>query len=276
MSKHNDSQGVNRISDYYVYVYKDLKGQIQYAGYGKKLDRPTSRNRSDSMIEFLSKGKYMLEVAGPYGSKEIAISVETALISLLHPPLNNIKAPGPTRLQFRPLGIPEKFAERLSEPRLTEHDFTTINQGKACPLLFVFISDKNFEGEDARPGYPLDKPLSDADILARMERWWQIGRYIETWKMNPQQSPKTLIALTGPRAHRIIIGAVAIDQKGWSSSQPEQNKLYRIPTLATSNLDAHGLRGRILSPNISIKFGAITTQFFVMLGCDGRTIGGQQ
>lgn len=204
------------------------------------------------------------------------MAVETALISLLHPDLNSSRAPGPTRLQFRPLGVPETFAERLAAPPLTEADFTIINKGQACPLLFVRISDQDFEGDDARKGYSLDKPLSDPDILERMVEWWQLGRHVETWQTHPQQSPRTLVAVTGPPNHRIIIGAATIDQKGWRVAQPIQGKLYHVPTLETPNLDAHGLRGRLLSPNIKIKFGAITTQFFVMLDYDGQTIGGQR
>jgi hypothetical protein len=126
------------------------------------------------MLEFLSQGKYTLEIAGPYGSKETGIAVETALISLLRPDLNSSRAPGPTRFQFRPLGVPDAFAERLAEPPLTISDFTSLDNGQACPLLFVRIGNLDFDGDDARKGYSLDKPLPDPDILARIDRWWQL------------------------------------------------------------------------------------------------------
>lgn len=273
MAIKEDDQNSNEPVGHYVYVYKDVKGKVRYVGYGKGLGRPFSLNHNNNVIEFW-KGKYTIEIAGPYGSEATGRAVETALISILHPDLNS--SPGPTRLQFRPLGVPEAFAERLAAPPLSEADFTTINKGQACPLLFVRISDQDFEGDDAREGYILDKPLSDLGILARMDRWWQLGRYVETWQTHPQQSPRTLVAVTGPPNHRIIIGAVAIDQKGWRAAQPTYGKLYQVPTLETLNLDAHGLRGRLLSPNIKIKFGAIRSQFFVILGCDGQTIGGQR
>lgn len=201
--------------------------------------------------------------------------METALISLIHPPLNSTKAPGPSGSRFRPLGIPEAFAERLGEPRLTAQDFKALGGGKACPLLFVIISSKDFEGEDTRPGYSLDKPLSDSDLLARMDRWWQIGRHVAAWKITPQNSPRILVAVSGTPQHRVIVAAVKINRRGWRAAQPEPNQLYQIPTVATPNLDAYKLRGRLLSPDINIKFGGITSQFFVILGCDGRTSGGQ-
>lgn len=266
----------SELDGHYVYVYKDIKGKIRYVGYGKGLDRPTSRNRSGPMREFLLQGKYTLEIAGPYGSKETGLAVETALISQLHPDLNSSKAPGPTRLQFRPLGVPEIFAERLASPPLKATDFTIIDKGRACPLLFVRIGNLDFDGDDAREGYSLDKPLLDPDILARMDRWWQIGSYVKTWKTHPQQSPKVLVGVTGPPTHRIIIGAVTIDQNGWRTAQPTYGQLYQVPTLKTPNLDAHGLRGRLLSPDINIKFGAIRSQFFVILERDGQTVGGQR
>lgn len=264
----------NAPTGHHVYVYRDIKGKIRYVGYGRKIDRATSRNRSAAMLAFLAQGKYTLEMAGPYGSKEAGIAVETALIAMVRPDLNSRKAPGPTHLQFRPLGVPETFSKRLAAPQLSKADL--IAKELACPMLFVRIGNLNFEGDDPRRGYSLDKPPSDPEILARMDRWWQLGRHVNIWKTSPQLSPKILVGVTGPPAHRIIIGAVAIDQKGWRTAEPIKGKLYKIPTLARPNLDAHKLRGRLLSPDIDIKFGSIMSQFFVILECDGQIVGGQQ
>ena|ERR1700722_10117489 len=260
---------------HYVYAYRDEKGKIRYVGYGKGVARATSRNRSKAMLEFLLQRKYTLEVAGQYGSKETGLAVETALISLLHPDLNSRKAPGPTHLQFRPLGVPEKFSNRLAASPLESADFTGLGQGRSCPFLFVFISKLDFVGDDSRRGYSLAKPLSDPEILKRMEGWWQLGRYVRTWKTHPQQSPRILVGVTGDPAHRIIIGAVAINWQAWGKHPPDRG-LYLVPTLKTANLDAHGLRGRLISPNANIKFGAFKHQFFVILGRNGKAVAGQR
>ena len=164
------------LAGHYVYVYRDARERVRYVGYGKGLDRPVSRDRSEPVLRFLSQGKYTLEIAGPYGSKETGLAVETALISLLRPDLNSSRASDPTRYRFRPLGVPEAFAERLAAPPLGAADLARIGNGRACPLLFVRISTQDFDGYDAREGYALDKPLPDHAILARMDRWWQIGR----------------------------------------------------------------------------------------------------
>jgi hypothetical protein len=262
---------------HYVYVYRDGRGKVRYVGYGSRLDRAVSRNRSEPMREFLHQGKYTIEIAGPYGSKDVGLAVETALISLLQPDLNSSRAPGPSRFRFRPLGIPEPFAERLSAAPLTEADLARIGDGDACPFLFVPINSRDFHNEvDPRPGYSLDAVPSDSEILARLDRWWQIGRYVDVWRADPRQSPRTLVGVTGPPTHRIIIGAVSIDPAGWRSAQPDFGRLYQVPTLPTPRLDAHGLRGRLISPSANIRFGAVRSQHFVILDCAGRTIGGRQ
>jgi len=261
---------------HYVYVYRDARDKVRYVGYGAGLDRPVSRNRSARVAEFLSQGKYRIEIAGPYGSRDTGLAVETALISLLRPDLNSPKAPGISRFRFRPLGVPEAFAERLSAPAATAAELAAISNGTACPFLFVPINSRDFlDGEDPRKGYSLDAPLSDAEILERIERWWQIGRFVGKWKTDPGQSPRTLVGVTGPPSHRIIIGAVSIDPEGWQSALPDYGGLYRIPTSPTARLDAHGLRGRLLCPSANIKFGAVRSQHFAILDCTGQTIGGR-
>ena len=275
MNKSKGNPSSDEAAEHFVYIYRDEKGKVRYVGYGKGLDRPTSLKRGELMLEFLSQGKYTLEIAGPYGSRDTGMAVETALIASLQPDLNSPRAPGQTRWQFRPLGVPERFSNRLTEAPLTRDKLASIDQGHACPFLFVRIGSKAFDGEDARQGYSLNKPPSDTDILARMDRWWQLGRYVETWKTHPHKSPRVLVAVTGPPSHRIIVGAVNIDQSGWRAAQPEPGQLYKVPTLNTPKLDAYALRGRLLSHSANIKFGAIKSQFFVILNRSGQTVGGQ-
>jgi hypothetical protein len=258
---------------HYVYIYRDGKGKVRYVGYGKGLDRPTSLNRGKSLPNFRRKERYTLEIAGPFGSRATGMAVETALISSHRPNLNSPRAPGKKQWQFRPLGVPERFSKRLDDDPLNEDKLVRVAKGRACPFLFVFIGSKAFD--DGREGYSLNKPPSDAAILARMEKKWQLGRYLEAWRTHPHKSPRVLVAVTGPPSHRIIVGAVKIDQEGWREARPESRQLYKVPTLKTPKLDAYRLRGRLLSPSANIKFGGITPLFFVILNRNGKTVGGQ-
>ncbi len=268
MTKNNLVSSSSVKSDHYVYVYRDEKSKVRYVGYGKGTDRPTSLAHGEAFVAFIKRGKYTLEVAGPYGSKDTGLAVETALIGSLRPDLNSTKAPGPKRWQFRPLGVPERYAKRLSEPPLTRKDFTSNGIGGRGPIIFVRIGSQNF---DDRKGYSLSEPPSDEEILARMEAWWQLGPSVDKWIANPERSPRALVCVTGPPTHRIIVAAVAIDRKGWKKTPPETGKLYKVPTPSEPNLDWGHLRGRLLSPEANIKFGAIRPHFFVILRSDGIT-----
>ncbi len=256
---------------HFVYIYRDENRKIRYVGYGKGSDRAMPPDHSPGVRKFVDRSKFTLEIAGPYGSSDTGKAVETALISVLDAGqlLNSSKSPGPTHFRFRPLGVPEAFAERLVQPALERRNLASIG-----PVLFIFISKMDFDGDDPRPGYSLDEPPPDSAILARMKGWWQLGRHVAEWKRKPQQSPRVLVGVAGPPSHRIIIGAVAIDQQGWTA-QPEKG-LYPVPTIETSQLDACELRGRLISPKAKIKFGALRHQLFVILKRNGRTEGGQK
>jgi hypothetical protein len=271
-------KNVGESNYHFVYVYRDnnKKGKVRYVGYGKEIERASSRNHSKQFLDFIDNNKFTLKYAGPYESEQTGKAVETALIGMASPDLNSEMAPGPSKFQFRPLGIPEAFASRLSEPRLTINDLITLGNGQAVPILFVKISDRDFEDFDPRRGYQLDSPSSDADILARMDSWWQIGKYAKIWKDHPEQSAKVLVGIAGTPAHQIIIGAVAIDPEGWKIIQPSHGQLYIVPLMLKNiHLDAYGLRGRLISPDVGIRFGAIRSQFQVLLDSDGKIIGGQ-
>lgn len=259
--------------DYYVYAYRTAKNKhVRYIGYGKSIDRATSSNRNEKARKLLAKSSCTLEVAGPYRSKKTAVAVETALISFLRPDLNNKRAPGPKRYQFRPIGVPKKFCRRLARASLGKGDLTHKNRGNPCPLLFVLINKFRL---GARQGYRLNDPPPDHKILARMEKWWQLGPHIRIWKRHPDRCPKILIGLTGPPAHRIIVGATRIDCHQLANGKPKGG-LYKVATLGTKNLDACDLRGRLISPKAGIKFGSRRHQFFVILKRNGHTVGGQK
>jgi hypothetical protein len=160
MKETKNNLNVNEADGHYVYIYREAKGKkIRYVGYGKTLARATSRH-SDAVGEFKLQQGYKVEVAGPYGLRETGIAVETALISLRKPDLNSKKAPGPKSFQFRPIWVPagcspNTFSNRLSARPLEKTDFTRLGKGKACPLLFVYISEEKLNG---RPGFSLDDP----------------------------------------------------------------------------------------------------------------------
>jgi hypothetical protein len=253
---------------FFVYIYRDKNNnnRIRYVGYGKAIERPTSRNHSELALKFLASTACKIEVAGPYHEKSSALAVETALISVLTLRFNSKKAPGPNRFRFRALGVPEKFCRRLACPVLSVGDFKG-SKTTAFPLLFVYINEKKL---DERVGYNPSDPPEDAKILARMKESWLLGRYINHWAENPDQTPKTLIGVTGPPLHRIILGAVRIDSKRLLVAKPDHG-LFKVPTkraFKDQNLDAFGLRGRLVSSKI--KFGWARHRFFLILNRNGR------
>ncbi len=193
------------VNGHYVYLYRDVRGKVRYVGYGEKPSRATvhlSRSHNELLTAFLAKGKYELEIAGPFGTEEIGRAVETVLISALKPDCN--RAPGQTRWIFRPLGVPESFVDRLNLPPLTRSDFLQPREG-VCPgpVLFVYISSKNFED---RPGYDLAKPPTDEQILDRMVKWWELGKHVARWSDDFKRSPALLVGVSGSPDARIVIG----------------------------------------------------------------------
>jgi hypothetical protein len=266
------SKLASRQEGHYVYLYRNPKGKPVYVGYGANPRRAiihSSRSHSKTLVSFLKKRKYNLDIAGPFHSKITGCAVETALMSVLTPEFN--KNPGPTECRFRPFGLPNRFADRLLQPALNREDFFRRIGRAATSALFVYVGDKHFD--DNRPGYNPAKPPKDKQILNRMHRWWQIGRHLERWCKDPSHSPVVLIGLTGRPSDRFIIGAVEIDREKWDSTK-KKGGLYSIPTKGPRDLDAFRLRGRRIDPETHLRFGALTSQFFIILKRNGRVIGG--
>jgi hypothetical protein len=261
--------------EHYVYLYRDLKRNPRYVGYGKSSKRAIkhlSLSHNDDLNEFLKNGQFTLEIAGPFDTEQNARSVETALISALRPDCNI--DPGQGRWRFRPLGIDEKFSDRLSLKPLLREDFQKLKPKKKRAFIFVKISDKDFDnGDEIRNGYNPAHPPSDAQILKRMVKWWQLGKHVKAWANDETDSPDVLIAVNGTPGAQIIVGSVFIDKASWSKSRYE-NGLYAIPTCKTLGLDALQLRGRRIDKKANIKFGAFKHQIFMVLNSDGTTIGG--
>lgn len=260
--------------EHYVYLYRDENGRPRYVGYGKNVGRPESHlsgSHNPKLRAFLEAGKYTLEIAGPFGSEETGRAVETAVISSLKPEYNI--DPGPAQWRFRPLGVPLVFSDRLDMPPLARADFQAMKNGDQCyPVLFVYIGSKNFE--DGRLGHDPANPPSDPQILARIEKSWQLGRHIEKWIEKPAESPRLLVAVSGRPSARIVIAAVEIDPLRWKEMPREPGGLYQIPTQGPQNLDACGLRGRRVSESAGITFGGIRSGFFVILVRDEKAPSG--
>lgn len=261
------------LSEHYVYLYRDDKGKPRYVGYGKNPSRAIahlSGSHNEALSDFLAKRKHGLEIAGPFGTEAAGRAVETALISALKPDCN--LAPGQSQWRFRPFGIPVEFADRMSLPPLTRANFLQPRAGSRSPsVLFVYIARKDFKG---RPGYDPAKPPTAKQILKRMIKCWQIGKYVSQWRENVLQSPTLLVGLSGSPKARIVIGAARVDQTRWKHAKPEGG-LYEVPIIPSSNLDASKLRCRRISPEANIEFGSFASQFFVILECDGTTKGGR-
>jgi hypothetical protein len=260
-------------AQHYVYLYRDAKKNPRYVGYGKSSDRAVSHlsgSHNDGLNALLESENYTLEIAGPFYDENTARSVETALISALQPDCNI--NPGQARWRFRPLGVPEYFADRLSAEALTKADFLQLQKETQQSLLFVRIGDKNF-GDGRGGGYNPANPPGDAQILERMDRWWRLGRYVTEWENIPPHSPMVLVGINGKPGAQVIIGSVTIDISGWGTAKSEKG-FYIVPTLKTPDLDALDLRGRRVSKEANIRFGSFYSQIFLILKPDGTILGG--
>jgi hypothetical protein len=262
------SQGTH----HFVYLYWDLDGRAIYVGYGMSPERAishASKSHNPKLQEFLQKGEYTLEIAGPFGTEDMGKAVETALISALRPKYN--EAEGPAQWRFRPLGVPEAFAERVTMDPLTEGDLHQVGRAmdggvSPYPILFVKIGSKTFA--DGREGYNLADPPSDEQILARMDRWWPLGcPAVTQWTVEPAQSPGLLVGVTGPAKNQIIIGAVYVDRYQWAAMDPVPGRdhkwRYPVPTQGPRDLDACQLRGRRISVEAKIPFSRIKIHHLV-------------
>jgi len=261
--------------EHYVYLYIDACARVRYVGYGGKPKRASSYqaggSHNDKLNSFLSKGPYRIEIAGPYGSESCGRAVETALISALKPKFNI--DPGQSRLRFRPLGVPIEFAERLTDPELHLSDFLAAQGSVPTPVLFVIITDIDFEG---RVGYNPARPPTDEQIRQRVDRWWQLKRFMPKWKSKPEVSPGLLIGVFGSPGRQIVIAALRIDRSNWDNAEIFRGGKIRIPLVDPLDLDAFALRGRRIVKNAGLRFGGISAQFFRLLGVDGAIVGGCQ
>ena len=261
-AKNSDAQE----NQHFVYVYRDFNKQPFYVGYGASAARAASHVRgthNEQLKSRIKKGKYSIDIVGPFASKDLGMMVETILISAIPKLLVN-EHMGATSWRLRPLGVPESFANRLDKDAISVNQIGQILMGRrrAGSAIFVLVTAKDLKHG---PGYRLDSPPSDEEILARIEKWWRLKTDALQWKDNSKNSPTILIAVTGSPTHRIIVGSVAIDQNGWSASLADSKKLGKarvaVPTKPTKSLDAFDLRGRIVKDIKFLRHGHVVKQF---------------
>lgn len=267
----------NETSAHFVYLYRDERGRPRYVGYGERPDRASSHltgSHNPGLAEFVQRGKFSIEVAGPYDTEKIGRTVETALISALKPDLNVVQ--GSSLDRFRPLGVPPEFGLRLSMPPLCRGDFLVAQGSTPSPVIFVSVGTRDFG--DGRVGYDLASPPRDEQILERVDRWWQLKSSIPSWISSPEDSPGLLVGIHGRPGAQFVIASVLIARDQWSGAEPfpyGEGKV-RVPVLPTPNLDGFELRGRRIHRDAGIAFEGVAAGFFSILDRNGVLTGGRR
>ncbi|MEU8329335.1 hypothetical protein [Micromonospora sp. NPDC048839] len=229
-------------SGYCVYLYRQ-RGVIVYVGRGaspqRALDHTTGSH--NPQLENLILGReYEIEIAGPYADSDAAAQVEAALISALKPAgrhdlYNKTAGEGP---KFRPLGVPAEFADRQMADPLT---LTQVGQMTGGALIV-----RNAFGADLAPGRPRLDPLrpDSAVLIDNLRRHWQLNRLHEEWSTDLSLKPHVAMSAAGPVGHRYVAAAVPIDRAALGDEPRDEIPLDLV---AAPNLDACGLRGRLLA-----------------------------
>ncbi len=262
--------------EHYVYVYRDGRGNPVYFGQGREALRPGSHEagtHNAGLAKWLEeqKGQHRVEIIGPLDSKAMADAIETALISaclpataLSHAFFNVHK--GASRFRFRPYGVPLEFADRTFHPLFSD-DLKAI-AAETGKLLFVYVGQKDFVGEESRRGYDLATPPSDSEIQSRIEAWWQVANRVGGWVAEPTTSPALLVAVTGGPGRQSIIASAAIDQARLAQAERLEGGLLKVP-LVSASLDAAGLRGRPIDKTVGLKFNSFRHSQFRVFSAAG-------
>ena len=252
-------------SEHFVYLYSTHSGKPIYVGYGQEVSRALShanRSHNKQLEQWLKNNKHDLKVSGPYRDAKEAKNIEAAMISSLHPRFNKIPGSGP---KFLPVGVPPKLWER---PRMKSLSVSEIGRISGGALLVYLAGDTIFD--DGRttfdPGLPLDR-----DAVSNIEKRWDIGTLLEKWKQNPKTAPNILIGIHGAIGHRFIVGALAINKTSlgdpkYKTFKGNQNR-WEVPLINRTELDAHELRGRLVS---NVKFGRLSHLLHIWVDSNGR------
>jgi hypothetical protein len=159
---------------------------------------------------------------------------------------------------------------------MQREDFINVQGKSPMPVMFVYIGQHDFGG--GRVGYDSANPPSDEQILERVEKWWQVQRFLPEWSTAPQRSPGVLVGVHGKPGAQMVIASVMIDQSGWNSAESFERGegKIRVPILPTRNLDAFEFRGRRIDRTSDIAFEGVPAGFFVLLSTDGTSTGGRR
>ena len=248
---------------HFVYLYRDKSGRPRYVGYGESSERAISHmaQTHNKALDALLNSDFKLEIAGPFGSKETALAVETALISALEPEAN--LAYGSREHRFRPIGVPLQFSERFELPPLSREELLSRLEPLGSPrFLCVLIQNLDFEEQDEnggvrlRRGYDPANPLGDEELLGRVRKWWQLRWKLEDWQRDRVSSPAILLAVHGRPGAQFIIASILTDRDSWhlAASSPLSPSSFEVPTLPTPGLDAEALRGRRIAREAALRF----------------------
>lgn len=227
---------------HYVYLYRSRTGAPKYVGYGREGERPLEHpgaSHNDRLRDFLAGSDYSIEIAGPFRDREEGLNIESTLISALRPEFNI--APGNSK-RFRPLGVPDAYAERPSMPPVSLSDIGRATGG----ALIVYLAAGDFLS-DGRRKFSMANPY-DEDVLSNIRGRWDIERHRDEWLHDPESSPKVLIGVHGPKVeHRFVVGATPIDTSRWFEEElraPDMRRRWFIPLSDPQELDSCHLRGR--------------------------------
>ena len=183
-------------SEHYVYIYREKNGIPFYIGRGMRTGRAVSHTgpqaHNDALKERLYTNQdYFIEISGPFGTELAAAQIESALISAIKsiPGVKLLnKVAGISEALFRPIGVPSVFSDRASMPELGEDELKSITKSQS--MLLVYVTDKH--ASDGRKGVDLAEPPTSIEILARIEKWWQLNSKMPEWKAHPDKIPDVL------------------------------------------------------------------------------------
>ena len=259
-----DASGLSS-DKHFCYLYREPKTQkILYVGYGTDPQRAHTAGHN-AEVEALGKDGVGIEIwiAGPYESERAARNVEAALVSAIGPELNRIEQPG---IKFRPLGMPVHLFERRGLPILDVHKV-----GQFAGGAIVVYCNFDSELKSGKPKLTLTN-FSDDVVFDNIQDHWWVKNFIPGWVEQPETSPKTLVAVQGPKNDRVIVGSARIDVNGWGSTPAAEwdPRVHRIPLHRESGLDNHELRGR----RINVTFNSSAWNYVMVVDPTGLVLHG--